>query len=43
VKNVLSFIVHNGSRAHPASQPMGNRGSFPRVKRSGREADHLLP
>jgi hypothetical protein len=29
--------------AHPASYPMGTRGSFPGVKRSGREADHSPP
>jgi hypothetical protein len=36
--------IRNGSGAHTsASYPMGTRGSFPRVKRSGREADHSLP
>jgi hypothetical protein len=33
----------NGSGAHPASCPMGTRGSFPGVKRPGREADHSQP
>jgi hypothetical protein len=33
----------NGSEAHPASYPMGATGSFPRVKRSEREADHSPP
>jgi hypothetical protein len=35
--------VQNGSGAHPASYPMGIRGSFPGVKRPGREADHSPP
>jgi hypothetical protein len=35
--------VQNGSGAHPASYPMGTGGSFPGVKRSGREADHSPP
>jgi hypothetical protein len=35
--------VHNGSGAHPASCPMGTRGSFPWIKRPGREADHSPP
>jgi hypothetical protein len=33
----------NGFGAHPASYPMGTRGSFPRVKQPGREADHSPP
>jgi hypothetical protein len=36
----LHHRVQNGSGAHLASYPMGTRGSFPGVKRSGREADH---
>jgi hypothetical protein len=35
-------ILHSfqtGSGAHPASYPMGTEGSFPGVKRPGREAD----
>jgi hypothetical protein len=39
----LHCRVQNGSGAHPASYPMGTRGSFPGVKRSGREADHSHP
>jgi hypothetical protein len=35
--------VQNGSGAHPASYLMGTRGSFPGVKRPGREADHSPP
>jgi hypothetical protein len=39
-----NFSLHhcdqNGSGAHPASYPMGTRGSFPGIKRPGREADH---
>jgi hypothetical protein len=36
----LHHRVQNGSGVHPASFPMGTRGSFPGVKRAGREADH---
>jgi hypothetical protein len=39
----LHHRVQNGSRAHPASYPMGTRGSFPGVQRPGREADHSPP
>jgi hypothetical protein len=39
----LHHRVHNGSGAHPASYPMGTRGSFPGVKRPGSEADHPPP
>jgi hypothetical protein len=35
--------VQNGSVAHPASYPMGTRGSFPGGKAAGREADHSPP
>jgi hypothetical protein len=35
--------VQNGSGAHPASYPTGTRGSFPWLKRPGREADHSPP
>jgi len=35
--------VQTGSGAHPSSYRMGTRGSFPVVKRPGREADHSLP
>jgi hypothetical protein len=42
-----SFSLHrraqNGSGAHPASYPMGTRGSFPRSKAAGRETDHSPP
>jgi hypothetical protein len=34
----LHHSVQSGSGAHPASYPMGTRGSFP-----GREADHPPP
>jgi hypothetical protein len=38
---LIIFVKNqNGSGAHPASYPMGIRGSFPGVKRPGREADH---
>jgi hypothetical protein len=36
----LHHRVQNGSVAHPASYPMGKKGSFPGVKRPGREAGH---
>jgi hypothetical protein len=37
----LLHSVQTDSGAHPASYPMGTRGSFPRVvKRPGLEADH---
>jgi hypothetical protein len=35
--------VQNSSGAHPASYPMGTRGSSLGVKRPGREADHSPP
>jgi hypothetical protein len=42
-----NFSLHhrdqNGSGAHPASYPMGTRGSFLGVKQPGREADHSPP
>jgi hypothetical protein len=42
-----NFFIHHrvqtGSGAHPASYPMGTRGSFPGVKRPGHEADHSSP
>jgi hypothetical protein len=39
----LHHRVQNGSGAHPASYPMGTRGSFPGVKRPVCEADHSPP
>jgi hypothetical protein len=39
----LHHRVQNGSGVHPASYPVGTRGSFPGVKRPGREADHSPP
>jgi hypothetical protein len=39
----LHHRVQNGSGAHPASYPMGTMGSFPGVRRSGREVDHSPP
>jgi hypothetical protein len=39
----LHHSVQNASGAHPASYPMGTRGSFPGVKRPRREADHSPP
>jgi hypothetical protein len=39
-----SSCVQTGSGAHPASCPMGTRGSFPGGKaRPGRDADHSPP
>jgi hypothetical protein len=35
--------VHTGYGAHPASYPMGTKGSSLGVKRPGREPDHSLP
>jgi hypothetical protein len=39
----LHHRVQNGSGAHPASYPMGSRGSSLGVKRPGRETDHSPP
>jgi hypothetical protein len=39
----LHHCVQIGSGSHPASYPMGTKGSFPGVKRPGREADHSPP
>jgi hypothetical protein len=39
----LHHCVQNGFGAHPASYPMGTRGSFPGVKRPGCEADQSPP
>jgi hypothetical protein len=39
----LHHRVQNGFGADPASYPTVIRGSFPGVKRPGREADHSLP
>jgi hypothetical protein len=39
----LHHHVQTGSGAHPASYPTDTRGSFPGVKRPGREADHSPP
>jgi hypothetical protein len=39
----LHHRVHNGSETHPASCPIGTRGSFPWVKRPEREADNSSP
>jgi hypothetical protein len=37
---IKNHIDKTGSGAHPTSYTMGTRGSFPGVKRPGREADH---
>jgi hypothetical protein len=39
----LHHYVLNGSGDHPASYPLGTRGSFPGVKQLGCEADHSPP
>jgi hypothetical protein len=39
----LFHSVQSCSGAHPASYPMGTEGSFPRVKRKVREAEHSPP
>jgi hypothetical protein len=39
----LHHRVQIGSGAHPASYPMGTRGSYPGGKAAGREADHSPP
>jgi hypothetical protein len=39
----LLHVVQTGSGVHPTSYPMGTGGSFPGVKRQGREADHSSP
>jgi hypothetical protein len=39
----LHHRVQNGYGAHPASYPMGTRGSFLGVKRTKREADNSPP
>jgi hypothetical protein len=36
-------IVQTGSVVHPTSYKMGTGGSFPGVKRQGREVDHSPP
>jgi hypothetical protein len=39
----LLHIVQTGSRFHPTSYKMDTGGSFPGVKRQGREVDHSPP
>jgi hypothetical protein len=39
----LLHIVQTGSGVHPTSYKMGTEGSFPGVKRQGREADDSPP
>jgi hypothetical protein len=39
----LLHIVQTGSEVHPTSYKMGTAGSFPGLKRQGREADHSAP
>jgi hypothetical protein len=36
----LLQIIQTSSEVHPASYPMGTGGSFPGLKRQGREVDH---
>jgi hypothetical protein len=42
-RTVVLKLSSSASGAHPTSYPMGTRGSFPGVKRPGREADHSPP
>jgi hypothetical protein len=39
----LHHCIQTGSGAHPASYPMGTRGSFAEVKQLEHEADHTSP
>jgi hypothetical protein len=39
----LLYIIQTVSGVHPTSYLMGIGGSFPGVKRQGREADHSPP
>jgi hypothetical protein len=39
----LYHLIQTGSGGHPASYPLDTMGSFPGVKRPGREADHSPP
>jgi hypothetical protein len=39
----LLHVVQTGSGVHPTTYTMGTGGSFPGVKRPGREADHSPP
>jgi hypothetical protein len=39
----MATVVQTGSGVHPTSYTMGAGGSFPGVKRPGREADHSPP
>jgi hypothetical protein len=39
----LHHCVQTGAGAHPSSYLIGTRGTFPGVKRPGREADHSPP
>jgi hypothetical protein len=39
----LLHIVQTGSGVHPTSYKMGTVGTFPGLKRQGREADHSPP
>jgi hypothetical protein len=42
-KCLLLHIVQTSCGVHPTSYKMGTGGSFPGVKRQGREADHSHP
>jgi hypothetical protein len=39
----LLHLLQTGFGVHPTSYTMGTGGSFPAVKRPGREADHSPP
>jgi hypothetical protein len=40
---LLLHVIQTGSGVQPTSYKMGTGGSFPGVKRQGREADHSPP
>jgi hypothetical protein len=42
-KFLFLHVVQTGSGVHPTSYKMGTGGSFPGVKRQGREAEHSPP
>jgi hypothetical protein len=43
ISSSLDTMVHTGCGVHPTSYTRGTGGSFPGVKRPGREADHSPP
>jgi hypothetical protein len=43
MRRYLRYRVQTDYVAHPASYPVGTEGSFPEVKRQGRETNQWLP